>query len=109
MIGRDQKFSGGGFGGDLLVDALRRIAVAADAIGVAVVMLDVLDCGDPDRVARRKALYESYGFQSLVSNPLRMFMSVSTVRKLIAEEDDVQKKEAALTELARLGQKFDRG
>lgn len=88
MIGRDQKFSGGGFGGDLLVDALRRIAVAADAIGVAVVMLDVLDCGDPDRVARRKALYESYGFQSLASNPLRMFMSVSTVRRLIAEEDD---------------------
>lgn len=88
MIGRDRKFSGGGFGGDLLVDALRRIAFAADAIGVAVVMLDVLECGDSDRVARRKTLYESYGFQSLASNPLRMFMSVSTVRKLIAEKDD---------------------
>jgi hypothetical protein len=71
-------------------------------------MLDVLDCGDPDRVARRKKLYESYGFQSLASNPLRMFMSVSTVRKLIAEEDDEQRKEAALAELARLGQAFDR-
>ena len=109
MIGRDQKFRGGGYGGDLLVDALRRITVAADAIGVAVVMLDVLDCGDPDRVIRRKALYESYGFQSLASNPLRMFIAVSTVRMLIAEEDDRQKKEAALTELARLGQEFDRG
>ena len=109
MIGRDTKFSGGGFDGDLLVDALRRIAVAADAIGVAVVMLDVLDCGDPERVARRRALYESYGFQSLASNPLRMFMSVGSVRTLIAEEGDLQKKEAALTELARLGQKFDRG
>ena len=115
MIGRDRKFSGAGFGGDLLVDALRRIAVAADAIGVAVVMLDVLDvldvldCGDPDRVARRKALYESYGFEPLPSNPLRMFLSVSTVRKLIAEEDDLQRKEAALTDLARLGQEFDRG
>lgn len=86
MIGRDQKFRGGGFGGDLLVDALRRIAVAADAIGVAVVMLDVLDCGDPDRVARREALYESYGFQSLASNPLRMFLPVSVSRRLIAEE-----------------------
>lgn len=86
MIGRDQKIRGGGYGGDLLVDALRRIAVAADAIGVAVVMLDVLDCGAPDRVARRKALYESYGFQSLVSNPLRMFLPVSVVRKLISEE-----------------------
>ena len=109
MIGRDQKFRGGGYGGDLLADALRRIDVAADAIGVAIVMLDVLDCGDPDRVARRKALYESYGFQSLASNPLRMFMAVSLVRNLIAEEDDRQKKDAALTELARLGQEFDRG
>ncbi len=85
MIGRDQKFRGGGYGGDLLVDALRRIAVAADAIGVAVVMLDVLDCGDPEHVARRKALYESYGFQSLASNPLKMFLPVSVVRKLVAE------------------------
>ena len=109
MIGRDQKFRGGGYGGDLLVDALRRIAVAADAIGVAVVMLDVLDCGDLDRVTRRKALYESYGFQSLASNPLRMYLPVSTVRKLTAEEDDWQEKEAALTELARLGQELDRG
>lgn len=83
MIGRDQKFREGGYGGDLLVDALRRISVAADAIGVAVVMLDVLDCGDPDRVVRRKALYQSYGFQSLPSNVLRMFLPVSIVRKLI--------------------------
>ena len=109
MIGRDQKFRGGGYGGDLLVDALRRIAVAADAIGVAVVMLDVLDCGDPDRVARRKTLYESYGFQSLASTPLRMFMAVSLVRHLIADEDNRQKKDAALTELARLGPEFDGG
>lgn len=109
MIGRDQKFRGGGFGGDLLIDALRRIAGAADTIGVAVVMLDVLDCGDPDRVARRKALYESYGFQSLASNPLRMFLPVSVVRKLIAEDDDARMQEEALAELARLGQEFDRG
>ena len=90
MIGRDQKFRGGGYGGDLLVDALRRITVAADAIGVAEVMLDVLDCGDPDRVMRRKALYEGYGFQSLTSYPLRMFLPISTVRKLMAEEGKEQ-------------------
>lgn len=97
MIGRDQRFRGGGYGGDLLVDALRRIAVAADAIGVAVVMLDVLDCGDPDRVARRKTLYESYGFQSLASNPLRMFLPVSIIHKLIVEDDDGQQKDVVLT------------
>jgi hypothetical protein len=55
---------------------------------VAVVMLDVLDCGEPDRVARRKALYESYGFQSLASNPLRLFLPVSVVRKLISDETE---------------------
>lgn len=109
MIGRDTRFRGGGYGGDLLVDALRRIAVAADAIGVAVVMLDVLDCGDPGRVERRKALYESYGFQSLASNPLRMFMAVGTVRKLVAEEGDGPKTDAAPPELARPGQDPDRG
>lgn len=83
MIGRDQRYGGGGYGGDLLVDALRRIAGAADAIGIAVVMLDVLDCGDPTRVARRKALYESYGFQGLASNPLRMFLPLQVVRALL--------------------------
>lgn len=86
MIGRDQRFRGGGYGGDLLVDALRRIANAAEAIGIAVVMLDVLDCGAPDRVARRKALYESYGFQGLASNPLRLFLPLGVVRSLIAAE-----------------------
>ncbi|OYU18497.1 MAG: GNAT family N-acetyltransferase [Rhodobacteraceae bacterium PARR1] len=91
------------------VAALRRIAVAADAIGVAVVMLDVLDCGDPDRVARRKTLYESYGFQSLASNPLRMYLPVSVVRKLIVEDDDGQQKDVALTEFALPVQHLDRG
>lgn len=86
MIGRDRKFQGGGYGGDLLVDALRRIANAADMVGIAVVMLDVLDCGDPERVARRKALYEAYGFTALPSNPLRMFLPLTTVRTILAEE-----------------------
>ena len=93
MIGRNQRFRGGGYGGDLLVDALRRIAAAADAIGIAVVMLDVLDCGEPDRVARRKMLYESYGFQSLPSNPLRLFLPISIVRKLFAEEGEKSAKD----------------
>lgn len=87
MIARDERFRGGGYGGDLLVDALRRIGRAADVVGIAVVMLDVLDCGDPDRVARRRALYERYGFTPLASNPLRMFLPMSTVRTLITETD----------------------
>lgn len=83
MIGVDARHQGHGYGGDLLVDALTRIAQAADAIGIAVVILDVLDDGDAEQVARRKLLYESYGFQPLPSRPLRLFLPLAAVRHLI--------------------------
>lgn len=82
MIGVDSRFQGQGYGGDLLVDCLKRIAGAADALGIAVVMLDVLDCGDPEKVAKRIALYTGYGFEPLPSNGLRLFLPIATVRTL---------------------------
>jgi GNAT superfamily N-acetyltransferase len=82
MIGVDLQFAGKGFGGDLLVDALTRISRAADDLGIAVVMLDVLDCGDPARVDKRVQLYTSYGFAPLPSKPLRLFLPIATVREL---------------------------
>lgn len=85
MIGRDQRFKGKQYGADLLVDALKRIAAAADSVGISVVMLDMLDCGDPARVARRKSMYQSFGFQPLASQPLRLFLPMATVRTLTAE------------------------
>jgi ribosomal protein S18 acetylase RimI-like enzyme len=84
MIGVDERFQKRGFGGDLLVDGLTRIALAADSIGIAVAVLDVLDCGDPGKVARRAALYKGYGFIPLTANPLRMFLPIATVRMLLA-------------------------
>jgi ribosomal protein S18 acetylase RimI-like enzyme len=83
MIGVDQGFQGKGYGGDLLVDCLRRLAQASEALGVAVVMLDVLDCGDPEKVKRRLVLYKGYGFETLPSNPLRLFLPMATVRALL--------------------------
>ncbi|MEO1582857.1 MAG: GNAT family N-acetyltransferase [Pseudomonadota bacterium] len=85
MIGRDERYRGSSYGGDLLVDALSRIVAAADQIGISIVMLDVLDCGDPDRTVRRKALYESYGFQELTSVPRRMFLPIAVAAQLIDE------------------------
>ena len=87
MIGRDQRYRNQGFGSDLLVDALTRIARASDAIGISVVMLDVFDCGDPERVRRRQALYEGFGFMPLPSRPLRLFLPIATVRGLLAVGD----------------------
>ncbi|WP_158284743.1 GNAT family N-acetyltransferase [Oricola cellulosilytica] len=87
MIGRDRRFRGGGFGADLLADALRRIEAAAGRIGIALVKLDVLDCGDPEKVSSRKAIYQGFGFQPLPSNPLRMFLPIATVRLVLAEKE----------------------
>jgi hypothetical protein len=75
-----------GYGSDLLVDALLRITTAAESIGIAVVILDVLDDGNADLVAQRQTLYAKYGFQSLPSNPSRMVLPVGTVRKLLDEQ-----------------------
>jgi ribosomal protein S18 acetylase RimI-like enzyme len=85
MIGVDSRFQGRGYGGDLLVDCLTRLAGAAEALGIAVVMLDVLNCGDPDKVAKRLALYTSYGFAPLPSNGLRLFLPIGTVRTLAVQ------------------------
>jgi len=82
MMGVDLRFAGNGYGGDLLIDALARLARVAEQIGIAVVMLDVLDCGDPVKVARRKKLYTDHGFTALPSNELRLFLPIKTVQDL---------------------------
>ena len=87
MISVDVRFAGQGFGGDLLVDCLTRIAGVADNLGVAVVMLDVLDCGNPDLVAKRKRLYASYGFKPLPSNDMRLLLLIAPVKQLIDESN----------------------
>ena len=85
MIGVDLRHQGKGFGADLLVDCLSRIATAAEEIGIRVILLDVLDCGDPTFTERRKKLYLSYGFAPFASNSLCMYLPMSDVRALLAE------------------------
>lgn len=86
LIGVDRRYQGRGYGGDLLVDCLRRISGASQTIGLRVVLLDVLDCGAADEVERRVQLYRSYGFTSLPGHKLRMFLPLSDVEALIAEQ-----------------------
>lgn len=85
MIGVDLRHQGKGFGGDLLVDCLRRIAGAAEDIGIKVVLLDALDCGDPALTERRRALYSGYDFAPFPSNDLRMYLPISDTHALLAE------------------------
>ncbi|CAL4870025.1 hypothetical protein MMA231_04323 (plasmid) [Asticcacaulis sp. MM231] len=81
MIGRDIRFKGSGLGADLLVDCMRRIAHISEQLGIAVVILDVLDDGDAEAVVRHRAIYEGFGFQALPSQPLRLFIPAETLRK----------------------------
>lgn len=83
MIGRDRRYHGAGYGGVLLADCLKRIATVAEQIGTAMVVLDVLDCGDAERTKRRQDLYAGYGFQSFPSSPMRMFLPVATIKMLL--------------------------
>lgn len=83
MIGVDLRYQGRGHGSRLLLDALSRITEASQSLGIAVVLLDVLDCGDPTRVERRRALYLDFGFQSLPRQPLRLYLPMATVRRML--------------------------
>ncbi len=79
MIAVDRREQGKGYGGDLLANALRRIAEAQRSIGLSVAVLDVLNDGDSAAVARRVALYASYGFRPFAERPLRMWISVRDI------------------------------
>lgn len=83
MIGVDRKVQGKGLRRDLLVDCLWRIAEAEKSIGIAVTLLDVLDCGDPVRLERCKSFYVRHGFTALQDQPLRVFLPTATLRELV--------------------------
>ena len=84
MIAVDRRHQGRGIGRILLVDAMTRVAAAADQIGLKAVVLDVIEDGGPDITEKRLAFYAGMGFLSLPARPSRMFISISTVRKNLA-------------------------
>jgi len=71
----DVSQQGHGLGGDLVVDALRRIQRFADEVGIRAVTVDALD----DRASQ---FYLKFGFEPLLDNRLHLFLPMSTIRKL---------------------------
>ena len=80
MIAVDRRHQRRGIGRLLLADALKRAVSAANQIGLKAVVLDVIEDGGPDITKKRRAFYLSMGFKSLPTRPLRMFISIDTVR-----------------------------
>lgn len=86
MIGVDSRFQGQRLGEVLIVDAMQRVVVVSNQIGISVIILDVLDCGDEWNTARRLKFYtERFGFAPLPSNPLRLFIPVKTVKLALSD------------------------
>ena len=83
MIGVDRARQGKGLGRILLADALARAVAAADAVGIAAVVLDVLEEGGAEATARRARFYAAMGFLPFPSRPLRMFLPIATARRAL--------------------------
>ena len=81
LIAVDHRYQGQGIGRILLADALKRAARAADQVGLKAVILDVIEDGGAETTEKRRSFYAAMGFQALPSRPLRMFISIETVRK----------------------------
>ena len=77
MIGVDQSMQGKGLGSILMADAMKRVALISGDVGVAALVLDVLD---DDARDRRIEFYKRLGFISLPSRPERMFIPTATIR-----------------------------
>jgi len=83
MMGVDNSRQGEKIGAHLLADALKRILIGAEAVATAVVLLDVINCGDTDQIKRRTQFYQNFGFQPLESQPTRLFLPIATIKASI--------------------------
>ena len=78
VIGRlaiDRGHQGRGLGEFLLLDAIRRVVRAGDAIGVYAVVVDA-------KSDSAVAFYERYGFRAFPSTARRLFLPLRTFEKL---------------------------
>jgi GNAT superfamily N-acetyltransferase len=80
LLGRlatDTRYRGQGFGGLLLINALRRSLEVSTQVGAAMVVVDAID-----RAAA--SFYERYGFHAFPSYPNRLFITMQTIATLYA-------------------------
>ena len=67
-----------GLGTALLFDALKRAARVAEDIGIFLVQIQAVD-------ERAKSIYEHRGFTPMDDDPMKLFMNLKKVRKLIRD------------------------
>lgn len=75
----DERHQGAGLGRSLLQDVLLRCVVAADAIGIRVLLVHA-------KHGRAKAWYEPYGFEESPTDPLHLMMLMKDVRAFVQSQ-----------------------
>lgn len=86
MMGIDERCHGQGLGGDLLADCLLKIVNASESLGIAVAVLDILDCGDTVLVEKRRRLYQRFGFIPMAAQPMRMYLALDSIKALVRQD-----------------------
>lgn len=79
LIGRlavDQTFQGRGFGGDLLIHALRKAVEASRQVASAVIEVDVLD-------EAARGFYAHFGFRALIDDKLHLYLPMADAAALV--------------------------
>jgi GNAT superfamily N-acetyltransferase len=75
LLGRlavDRRYHGRGYGGALLIEAIRRVATTSQEVGIAGLFVDAKD----DAAV---AFYRRFGFLPLATNPYRLFLPLATL------------------------------
>ena len=85
MLGVSSTVQGQGVGQLLMADAFLRVLNAGHQIGLAALILDVIDDDGEAAAHRRQAFYHRLGFQSFPSQPQRMFITLDTLRRAAAQ------------------------
>ena len=83
QVAVDEKEQGRGLGGILMHHVFEKACVIAAAAGCHAIILDVISDGGEVEFARRKAWYESFGFETFPSNPARMFLATKHARAVV--------------------------
>ncbi len=71
----DLKMQGTGLGERLLFNALKRIYLTSNEMGIKCIIVDSIN-------EKAKSFYESYGFINLPNQDLKLFLLISTIEKL---------------------------
>jgi N-acetylglutamate synthase-like GNAT family acetyltransferase len=73
----DLKMQKTGLGERLLFNALKRIYLTSNEMGIKIVIVDLLD-------EKAKSFYESYGFAEYPGQDLKLFLSIETIIQLFS-------------------------